>query len=119
MTSKQVDAHDKPVALLRPLSVRRLVALLRSLPARARAAILAKTVHEGTMTRVWADQVLFALALDDNPVTRAALCLVRHSATQAPSLRAVNAARTRPCAGGPSARASRTRARAPSPSGLL
>ena len=54
------------VALLRPPAVRKLVALLRLLPGRERAAILAQAVHEGTMTRVGADQVLIALALDVN-----------------------------------------------------
>jgi len=52
------------VALLRPPAVRKIVALLRPLPARERATILAQAVHEGTMTRVGADQVLFALAFD-------------------------------------------------------
>ena len=63
------------VALLRPPAVRKLVALLRPLPARERAAILAQAVHEGTMTRVGADQVLIALVLDVNglSVTRAAI----------------------------------------------
>jgi hypothetical protein len=62
------------VALLRSPAVRKLVALLRPLPARERAAILAQAVHEGTMTRVGADQVLIALVLDVNglSVTRAA-----------------------------------------------
>ena len=64
------------VVLLRPPAVRKIVALLLPLPARERAAILAQAVHEGTMMRVGADQVLFALALDDKsrsaPVTRAA-----------------------------------------------
>ena len=62
------------VALLRPPAVRKLVALLRPLPAREREAILAQAVHEGTMTRVGADQVLIALVLDVNglSVTRAA-----------------------------------------------
>ena len=59
-------------ALLRPLSVRKLVELLRPLPGRERAAILAQAVHEGTLTRVGADQILFALALD----VRTALRLV-------------------------------------------
>ena len=54
------------VALLRPPAVRKIVALLRPLPARERATILAQAVHEGTMTRVWADQVLIAIALDGN-----------------------------------------------------
>jgi len=50
------------------------VALLRFLPARERAVILAQAVHEGTMTRIGADQVLIALALDANglSMTRAA-----------------------------------------------
>ena len=62
------------VALLRPPAVRKLVALLRLLPARERATILAQAVHEGTMTRAGADQVLIALVLDVNglSVTRAA-----------------------------------------------
>ena len=62
------------VALLRPPAVRKIVALLRPLPARERATILAQAVHEGTMTRVRADQVLIALVLDVNglSVTRAA-----------------------------------------------
>ena len=63
-----------PVALLRSLTVRKLVELLQPLPARERAAILAQAVHEGTLTRVGADQVLIALTLDANglSVTRAA-----------------------------------------------
>ena len=62
------------VALLRPPAVCKLVALLRPMPARERAAILAQAVHEGTLTRVGADQVLIALTLDANglSVTRAA-----------------------------------------------
>jgi hypothetical protein len=64
------------VALLQPPAVRKIVALLRPLPARERAAILAQAVHERTMMRVGADQVLFALALDDKsrsaPMTREA-----------------------------------------------
>jgi hypothetical protein len=58
------------VALLRPPAVRKLVALLRPLPAREREAILAQAVHEGTMTRVGADQVLIALVLDVNDLCR-------------------------------------------------
>jgi hypothetical protein len=58
------------VALLRPPAVRKLVALLRLLPARERATILAQAVHEGTMTRVGADQVLIALALDARAASR-------------------------------------------------
>ena len=63
-----------PVALLRPPTVRKLVALLRPLSAGARGAILAQAVHEGTMTRIGADQVLISLALDANglSMTRAA-----------------------------------------------
>ena len=58
------------VALLRPPAVRKIVALLRPLPAREREAILAQAVHEGTMTRVGADQVLIALELDVNDLCR-------------------------------------------------
>jgi hypothetical protein len=64
------------IVLLRPPAVRKIFALLLPLPARERAAILAQAVHERTMMRVGADQVLFALALDDKsrsaPMTRAA-----------------------------------------------
>ena len=61
-------------ALLRPPAVRKLVALLRPLPVRERTTILAQAIHEGTMTRIGADQVRIALALDANglSVTRAA-----------------------------------------------
>ena len=45
--TKQVEAHGRPVALLRPLIVRKLVALLRPLPACERATILAQAVREG------------------------------------------------------------------------
>jgi len=74
MTPEQVEAHGKPVALLRPPAVRKLVELLRPMPARERTAILAQALHEGTMTRAGADQVLIALVLDVNglSVTRAA-----------------------------------------------
>ena len=44
-------------------AVRKLVELLQPLPVRERTTILAQAIHEGAMTRVWADQVLFALAL--------------------------------------------------------
>ena len=64
MMPEQAEAHGKPVALLRPSAVRELVALLRLLTVRERTTILAQAVHEGTMTRVGADQVLFALAFD-------------------------------------------------------
>ena len=63
---EQAEAHGKPVALLGPLTVCKLVALLRLLTTRERSTILAQAVHEGTMTRVGADQVLIALALDGN-----------------------------------------------------
>ena len=53
-------------ALLRLLPVRGIVELLRSLPARERATILARAVSEGAMTPGSADQVLFALAFDGN-----------------------------------------------------
>jgi len=49
-------------ALLRPPAVRKLVALLRPLPVRERTTILAQAIHEGTMTRAGADQVVIALA---------------------------------------------------------
>jgi hypothetical protein len=52
--------------VLRPLLVRRLVELLRPLPFRERTTILAQAIHERTLTRVGADQVLFALAFDGN-----------------------------------------------------
>jgi hypothetical protein len=61
---EQAEAHGKPVALLRSLTVRKLATLLRPLTARERATILAQAVREGTMTRVGVDQVLIALALD-------------------------------------------------------
>ena len=67
--TKQVEAHGRPVALLRPLIVRKLVALLRPLPACERATILAQAVREGIMTRVGADQVRIALVLDDNDLS--------------------------------------------------
>jgi hypothetical protein len=47
---KQAEAHGKPVALLGPLSVRKVVELLRPLPARERGTILAQAVHERNMT---------------------------------------------------------------------
>ena len=58
------------VALLRPPAVRKLVVLLRPLPVRERTTILAQAIHEGTMTRVGADQVLIALALDARAASR-------------------------------------------------
>ena len=59
---RAVNQDAAAAALLRPLPVRRLVELLRSLPVRERTTILAQAVREGAMTRVGADQVLFALA---------------------------------------------------------
>ena len=53
-------------ALLRLLPVRRIVELLRPLPVRDRTTTLAHAIHEGTMTRVWADQVLIAIAFHGN-----------------------------------------------------
>jgi len=53
--------------LLRPPTVRRLAELLRPLPARERTTILAQAIQEETMTRVWADQVLIAIAFDGKP----------------------------------------------------
>ena len=67
MTPEQAEVHDKPDALLRPPAVRKLVALLRPLPVRERTAILAQAIHEGTMTRIGADQVLIALAFEGKP----------------------------------------------------
>ena len=64
MTPEQAEAHDKPVAVLRPRLVRGLVELLSPMPVRKRTIILAQAIHEGTMMRVGADQVLFALAFD-------------------------------------------------------
>ena len=64
MMTKQAEAHGEPVALLRPTAVRELAVLLRPLAVRDRTTILAQAVHEGAMTRVGADQVLFALAFD-------------------------------------------------------
>jgi hypothetical protein len=63
MTPEQTEAHGKPVALLRPPAVRQLVALLQPLSVREQTTILAQAIHEGAMTRTWADQVQFALAL--------------------------------------------------------
>ena len=53
-----------------PLGRPELVALLRFLTVRERTTILAQAVHEGTMTRVGADQVLFALAFDGTNLGR-------------------------------------------------
>jgi len=64
MMTKQAATHGKPVALLRPTAVRELAVLLRPLTVRERTTIPAHAVHEGTVTRVGADQVLFALAFD-------------------------------------------------------
>ena len=44
MTPEQAEAHDKPVAVLRPRPVRRLVELLRPLPVRERTTILAQAI---------------------------------------------------------------------------
>ena len=60
MTPEQVEANGKPVALLRPpQACRAIAAPVR----RERTTILAQAIHEGAMTRAWADQVQFALAL--------------------------------------------------------
>ena len=67
MTPEQAEVHDKPDALLRPPTVRKLVALLRPLPVRERTTILAQAIHEGALTRVGADQVLLAIAFDGKP----------------------------------------------------
>jgi len=84
-------------ALLRPPAVRKLVALLRPLPVRERTTILAQAIHEGTLSRVGADQVLFALAwtatttdtrsitscLKDKPSARASAIVNEPLATRA------------------------------------
>jgi hypothetical protein len=64
MTPEQAEAHGTPVAVLRPRLVRGLVELLSPLPVRERTTILAQAIHEGALTRVGADQVLFALAFN-------------------------------------------------------
>ena len=61
---ERAEVHGKPVALLGPLSVRKLVELLRPLPTRERATVLAQAAREGTMTRIRVDQILIALTLD-------------------------------------------------------
>ena len=61
---RAVNQGATAAALLRRPTVRRLVELLRPLSVRERTTILAQAIHEGTMTRVGADQVLFALAFD-------------------------------------------------------
>ena len=57
-----VSQDSTSAALLRPPEVRRLVELLRSLSVRERTTILARAIREGAMTRLGADQVVFALA---------------------------------------------------------
>ena len=52
--------------LLQAPTVRRLAKLLRPLPVRERTTILAQAIHEGTMTRAGADQVLIAIVLEQN-----------------------------------------------------
>ena len=60
--SHAVSQDATSAALLRPPDVRRLVALLNSLTVRERTTILARAIREGAMTRLGADQVVFALA---------------------------------------------------------
>jgi excisionase family DNA binding protein len=73
---RAVNHGATAAALLRPPTVRKLVVLLQPLSVRARTTILAQVIHEGTMTRVWADQVLFALAWTATADTRSiAPCL--------------------------------------------
>ena len=60
--SDAVNRDGKTVALLQPPLVRSLVELLHSLPVLERTTLLAQAIRKGTMTRVGADQVLFALA---------------------------------------------------------
>jgi len=57
-----VNQDATTAALLRPPLVRSLVELLRSLTVRERTTILAQAIREGAMTRLGADQVVFALA---------------------------------------------------------
>jgi hypothetical protein len=52
--------------LLRPPTVRRLAELMRPLLLRDQTTILAQAIHEGTMTRAGADQVLIAVVLEQN-----------------------------------------------------
>ena len=78
MTPEQAETNGKPVALLGRLAVRKLVALSRPLSARERAAILARAVHERIMTRIGADRVLIALALDALLSTTSAAQRQRH-----------------------------------------
>ena len=67
--------HDLPSDRIRPLPLKRAedravnqdataTPLLRPLSVRERTTILAQAIYEGTMTRVAADQVLFALAFN-------------------------------------------------------
>ena len=70
MTPEQAEAHDKPVAVLRPRPLRRLVELLHSLSVRERTAILAQAIQERALTRVGADQILFAIAWTANAAQR-------------------------------------------------
>jgi hypothetical protein len=79
MMTKQAEAHGEPVALLRPTAVRELAVLLRPLAVRDRTTILAQAVHEGAMTRVGADQVLFALAFDGTGLSAGDTCGVAPS----------------------------------------
>ena len=74
MMTKQAEIHGKPVTLLRSAAVRQLAVLLRPLTGRERRTILAQAVHEGTMTRVGADQVLFALAFDGTGLSAGDTC---------------------------------------------
>jgi hypothetical protein len=53
-------------ALLRLLPLGRIVEVLRALPMREQTSILAQAVREGTLTRVGADQILFAISFDGN-----------------------------------------------------
>jgi len=57
-----VNQDASAAALLPSPDVRRLVELLRSLTVRERTTILAQAIREGAMTRLGADQVVFALA---------------------------------------------------------
>jgi hypothetical protein len=76
MTPEQAEVHDTSAALLRLTTVRKVVALLRPLPVRKRVTILALAVRDGSMTRVWADQVQIALTLTNNGEARSRRSIV-------------------------------------------
>jgi hypothetical protein len=83
---------------LRLLPVRGIVELLRSLPVRARTTILAQAIHEGTMTRAGADQVLIAIVLKQNGLSvrwHAQQCACLDDKRSATSYSAIRTVRSR------------------------